>query len=137
MNKMHPRIGIGVFVWKGNSFLIGLRKSKHGKDTWGLPGGHLEFGETPEQCAKREVKEETNLDISKPTFYNLTNDIFKETNTHYVTLFYSAKIKHGEPQVCEPEKLVEWKWVNWEALPSPLFLPLENLKIYEKKASHH
>jgi len=33
----------------------------------------------------------------------------------------------GTPEVCEPDKCARWEWFSWDALPSPLFLPVENL----------
>jgi 8-oxo-dGTP diphosphatase len=62
---MNPvvRVGIGVFVWKDGKFLMGKRLGSHGSGTWSIPGGHLEFDETWQQCAVREVLEETGLKI--------------------------------------------------------------------------
>ena len=53
------RVGVGVFVWRDGRFIMGQRLGSHGANTWSVPGGHLEFGESWEDCAIREVKEET------------------------------------------------------------------------------
>lgn len=74
------------------------------KGTWSLPGGHLEFGETFEQCAKREVAEETGQDIEDVEFITATETMFVAENKHYVTVFVSAFARlspNGEPQ--EPQ----------------------------------
>jgi 8-oxo-dGTP diphosphatase len=63
-----PKVGVGVFIIKDKKILMGKRINSHGEGTWSLPGGHLEFFETFEDCAKREVMEETGLKISN--FYN-------------------------------------------------------------------
>ena len=65
---------------------MGKRKGSHGEGTWSVPGGHLEFGETIENCAKREVYEETGLVITDVTVAGITNDIFSEEETHYITI---------------------------------------------------
>ena len=58
------RVGVGIYIFnQEHQVLLGQRKSVHGYGCWCPPGGHLEFGETNEQAAIREVKEETNLDI--------------------------------------------------------------------------
>lgn len=67
-----------------------------------LPGGHLEFGETPEACAVREVLEETGLEISEADvrFVTATNDIFEAEGKHYVTLFMACRVPDdAQPQV--------------------------------------
>lgn len=114
MNKINfPKVGVAVIIVKNNKILVGKRKSFHGKGTWHPPGGHLEFGEKPEECVKREVKEETDIEIEHPEFITFTNDIFPYKK-HYITLWFIAKWKRGEAKVMEPEKCEEWKWVSFE-----------------------
>ena len=67
--------------------LLGHRLGSIGAGTWGLPGGHLEFGETFEHCAVRETFEETAVKILPPIFLTATNGIMPEDNAHYVTIF--------------------------------------------------
>ena len=58
----HPRVGVGVIVTKADRVLLIKRKGVHGQGTWSTPGGHLEYGESPEGCAARETLEETGVD---------------------------------------------------------------------------
>ena len=58
MNEHRPKVGIGVIIQKDGKLLMGQRRGAHGADTWCPPGGHLEFGETWESCARRETREE-------------------------------------------------------------------------------
>ena len=122
-----PKVGIGVFVIKDKKILMGQRINAHGDGTWSLPGGHLEFFETFEDCAKREVMEETGLNIIDVTFATATNDMFKKENKHYITIFVKSKNSEGVAKVMEPNKCLKWDWFDWANLPKPLFLPLENL----------
>ena len=77
MNRLLiPRIGIGVIAQNSDDLIIlGKRKNAHGDGEWAPPGGHLEFGETPIECAIRELKEETGLILQNPEEITFTNDI--------------------------------------------------------------
>ena len=77
-----PRVGVAILVTKENQVLLMKRKGIHGHGTWSTPGGHLEFGESPEQGAAREAKEEVGLDVVDIRFRAVTNDLFEETGKH-------------------------------------------------------
>jgi len=126
MNK-EVRVGVGVIIWRNNRILLGQRIGSHGAETWATPGGHLEVDESIEECAQREVLEETGLVVNSVTKLGFTNDIFEKEKKHYVTLFVAASSDAGEPQVTEPDKCRQWKWCKLDELPEPLFLPLVNL----------
>lgn len=124
----HPRVGIGVIVMRDGKVLMQKRKSKHGQGTWAFPGGHLEFGETPEKCAVRETQEEAGITLMNPRRGPYTNDVHETEGKHYITLFILSKSSVGEPRVCEPEKCEQWKWFDWNKMPDPLFLPIVHLR---------
>ncbi len=126
MEYERPKVGLGIIVVRNGKVLIGKRIGSHGSETWQLAGGHLEKFETWQECAAREVMEETGLTITTSRFVGVTNDIMREENRHYITLFVQADCPSGEPIVCEPDKCRGWQWFIWEELPSPLFLPLQN-----------
>ena len=63
---------------------------KNERDEWDLPGGKISFGENPEDCLVREVKEETNLVIGDLNFHRLLNVNFNDVNIFLVV--YKAKI---------------------------------------------
>lgn len=123
-----PRVGVAVFVLRGGRFLLGRRRGAHGAGAWALPGGHLEFGESIEACARREVAEETGLVLTNIRLGPYSNDHFVAEGRHYVTLFVLADAPGGEPTLREPEKCDGWEWRSWSELPEPLFLPLRSLK---------
>jgi 8-oxo-dGTP diphosphatase len=129
-----PKVGVAIFIRNGNEILLGYRLSKLGKDTWGLPGGKLDFGEDLKECAKRELKEETNLDVEIEDMYlkGVTNAIF-DNETHYITVIYETERYSGELKVMEPEKCAKWEWFDFSItdngkrdIPINLFLPLKN-----------
>lgn len=122
-----PAVGVAVIICKGDEILLGLRLAGHGAGSWQFPGGHLEFGEAIEACARREVLEETGLELGAVRRGPYTNDIFRAEQRHYITLFALADYIGGTPQVYEPDKCARWAWFRWDALPQRLFLPIENL----------
>lgn len=122
------KLGIGVLLINQGKVLLGHRIGSHGANTWGLPGGHLGFGESFEDCAIRETKEETNLDISDLNYVTVINDLLEEEGKHYVSLFFQTKQFSGELKLNEPEKCLTWQWFDWNDLPEPLFTPLASFK---------
>ncbi|WP_052878369.1 nucleotide triphosphate diphosphatase NUDT15 [Vibrio coralliirubri] len=121
------RVGVAAVILREGRVLLGERIGSHGAHTWATPGGHLEWSESIEECAKRETLEETGLVVSGFEKLSFTNDIFEKENKHYITLFVVASDVSGEPQVTEPDKCKQWKWFKLDELPEPLFLPLTNL----------
>ena len=76
----HPRVGVGAILVRNGKVLMGKRKNAHGEGSWALPGGHLEFGESLEECATRETYEETGIIISATDFIPVssTNDFHRK-----------------------------------------------------------
>lgn len=115
-----PRVGIGVMVFKNGKILLGLRKGRFGNGEWHFPGGHLEYMESFETCARRETLEEAGIELENIRWCYLGN-INIYAPRHYVQIGMIADWKSGEPKVMEPEKCSQWKWFSLDALPSPLF----------------
>ena len=122
-----PAIGVGIIITKGDQVLLLKRKYVHGDGSWSTPGGHLEFGESLEECAIREAKEETAVDITDVKFRAITNDVFERDGMHYITIWMEGRYLSGEPVVNDPHEMAEVGWFAWDALPETLFLPLQNL----------
>ena len=118
-----PRVGVGCIVVRENKML--MVKTRRGG--WSTPGGHLEFGESPSECAVRESKEEAGVTLSNVEFVAVTNDVFSDTGPHYVTIWMRAEADSFDTSISDTEEVVEAAWFAPDALPSPLFLYLENL----------
>ena len=122
---MRPGVGVGVMIKREGKVLLQLRKGAHGEGTWCFPGGHMEYGETPEQTAEREAKEEINVEIKNAKVVGVTNDIMHSEKKHYITLFVEAEYAGGEARIND-SSVSEIKWFSPNELPQPLFLPVKN-----------
>lgn len=125
------KVGIGVMVFKDGKVLLHKRKASHGTGEYSFPGGHLEYMESFEQCAKRETQEEAGIEIQNVRFQYLAN-VTHYAPKHYVHVGLIADWKSGEPTIMEPEKCEGWDWYSLENLPQPLFkmcqMAFDNLK---------
>ena len=128
MDIPRPKVGVAVVIRKDGKVLLGKRKNAHGDGTWAFPGGHLEWHEAIEDCAKRETQEETGITIKNIQIGPYTNDFFEKENKHYITLFVIADYDAGEVQIMEPEKCEAWEWFDWDNFPKPLFEPIQKLR---------
>jgi 8-oxo-dGTP diphosphatase len=107
---------------------MGQRLGKHGAGSWSVPGGWLEYGESFEDAAKREALEETGLKVTNVRFMALTNNIFEAERIHSLTIWMEGDWTGGEPTILEPDKFIRQQWHTFGDLPSPLFLPWDELK---------
>lgn len=109
-------------VFKDGKVLLSKRKGSHGEGEYAFPGGHLEYMESFEDCARREVLEECGIAITNLRFQLLAN-ITAYAPKHYVHVGIVADWESGEPQVLEPDKSESWGWYDPEHPPEPLFTP--------------
>jgi 8-oxo-dGTP diphosphatase len=111
------QVGVGAVLMEHGRVLVMRRAGGHGAGTWGVPGGHQEFGETPEDAAVREVAEETGLVVAPSARLGFTDDPMPEIGRHYVTLFIACTRLGGRPRLMEPDKATELAWMT----PGELF----------------
>lgn len=138
MNK-HIQVGIGVMILHKHHILMGHRRQNavdtggiYEPDSWCLPGGKQEYHETILEAAKREVKEETNLDIEELEVFHVVDDFQKDR--HFVTIQIIAHKYSGELQVKEPDKQDQWQWFDLDWLPQHIYSPSQKfIQLYLQK----
>lgn len=128
MENNRPMVWVWVIVMKDNKVLLWKRKWDHGNNLYWFPGWHLEFWEEIIDCAKRETLEETNIEVQNEQIIWTTNDIFKDKNKHYITIFVLCEYKNWEVTVMEKDKCESWDWIEWDKIPENIFLPIKNLQ---------
>lgn len=122
MEEPRVKVGIGVTIFKNGKVLLGRRKVKgHDENVYASPGGHLEFGESFEDCVRREVMEETGMEVDNIRLVTFAN-LLHWPGKHYVDVGFDADWKAGEPQLLEPDKCDHWGWYDIDNLPQPLMM---------------
>jgi 8-oxo-dGTP diphosphatase len=129
MKKKTVGAGFGVILERNGEILLGRRhKSPDKADSvfksagvWSLPGGKLDWGESLEEGAIREVMEETGIKIYNPQVISVHN--CKNEYAHFVTIGMTAKKWTGKAKVMEPDEITEWKWFNLDKLPKERYFP--------------
>jgi ADP-ribose pyrophosphatase YjhB (NUDIX family) len=114
----HPRVGVGAIVWRGNEVLMIRRANPPRAGQWSLPGGAQELGETIAEAAKREVFEETGLDIAVTDVVTVVDMIERDANGkirfHYVLVDVNAEWVAGEPKAATDAQ--DACWISVEGL---------------------
>lgn len=127
MNR-RPKIGVAVIIPRDGRILVGKRSGGKGPGSWSVPGGHLEFGETFEQCARREAREEIGVELDEVRYLHVTNDPMPEFDDHSVTIWMLATGFSGEVTNASPREHERWEWHPLSSVPEPLFPSLANLR---------
>jgi 8-oxo-dGTP diphosphatase len=123
-SNRRPQVGMGVLVMRRGRVLLGRRRGSHGAGFYAAPGGHIEFGESFEEAAKREVREETGLRITALKLLSVGNYIFTRDGIelHYIDVDFVCEAPEGEVELLEPDKCEGWDWYDLDHLPQPIFV---------------
>jgi len=95
----YPQVAVGVIVFKEGKILLVKRFKDPQKETWAIPGGSVNLGETLQEAAEREIKEETGIKVKakKPihTFDLIERDEKGKIRFHYVVIDLEADYVSG------------------------------------------
>ena len=103
------KAGATCILEKDNKILLGKRNINPEKGKWGLPGGHIDVGETAVESIRREVKEETGLKIKNLNFLFYHDEFLPKLLAHNLALVF-----HGIPEGKEKinSEVTEQKWFS-------------------------
>lgn len=119
---MKMRMSTLCYIEKDEQYLMlhrVVKKNDVNKDKWIGVGGHFEYGESPEDCVLREVKEETGYTLTSYRYRGLVTFVFADVEMEYMSLF-TADGFEGEPIECD-EGVLEWVPIK----------EIDNLNIWE------
>ncbi|MDD2644390.1 MAG: NUDIX hydrolase [Methanobacteriaceae archaeon] len=87
-----PSITVDIFIYNENKdFILIKRKNNPFKDCWAFPGGFVDYGETTENAAIREAKEETSIDVNLKKQFKVYSDPLRDPRGHTITVVYLAE----------------------------------------------
>jgi 8-oxo-dGTP diphosphatase len=128
MPTRRPKVGVAILIPRDGQILVGKRRRGAGPGSWSGPGGHIEFGETFEQCARREAREEIGIELDEVRYLHITNDLMPQFDEHSVTIWMLATRISGEVTNASPEEHERWEWHSLANVPEPLFPSLANFR---------
>lgn len=107
-----PVVGVGAVVWRDGRVLLVRRGRPPRLGQWSLPGGGQELGETVEEAARREVREETGLELARVDLLTVV-DLVERTEDgrvryHYTLVDVDADAADGEPVAASDAAAVAW-----------------------------
>ena len=111
---MNPIPAVAVILLKNNEILLVKRKYPPQKGDWTLPAGFMEYFESPEECAIREVKEETNLEIRIKRLYAALPGSY-EMKIQIVLIVYIGEIISGD--LIPGDDAIDARFFPLDALP--------------------
>lgn len=110
-----PVVGLATLFIKNGKILLAERKAGKRQGWMNCPGGHFEWAETFEECAKRETLEETGIKLLECDFLTAANGLALDEDHHYVMIYMLATKWVGE---AKPMEDANGKW-DWYSLPGP------------------
>lgn len=125
-----PIATVGALIYDDDGNILMIRTQKW-SNLWGIPGGKIKRDERSEDALRRELKEETALDITDIRFVLVqdciqSREFYREA--HFILLNYTCRTTGTEPMVTLNEEAQEWRWLKPEdALELPLNTPTRTL----------
>ncbi|HWX49155.1 MAG TPA: NUDIX hydrolase [Roseomonas sp.] len=115
-----PWIGIGVIAFRGEDVLLVRRSKPPRQGEWSVPGGAQHLGETAEAAARRELREETGIEVGPLTLAvvvdAMSHDQEGRTRFHYTIIDFAGRWVSGEPVA--GDDVSEARWFSPEELPA-------------------
>jgi len=107
-----PIVGVGALIFRRGRILMAQRGKEPLKGVWSLPGGALEVGESLDAGVRREVMEETGLEVTPVKVFEVFERILRDARGaaeyHYVLIDYLCRVTGGTLRAGDDVSRVEW-----------------------------
>jgi len=118
-----PYVGVGCIVIRDGQLLL----VQNQRGFWSTPGGHLDFGESPDVCAARETLEETGISVANVEFVAITNDVLADAGRHYLTVWMRGDADSAPARIGDAAEINQLGWFAPGNLPRPMHIYFQNL----------
>jgi mutator protein MutT len=142
--KDYIGVGVGAVILNDEGKLFMARRGKNVTNepgVWEFPGGKVEFGERLHDAARREIKEEFDIDIEVEELLDAVDHLLPEEGQHWVSPTFICRVKSGEPRIVEPDKCDEICWYAFDEIPGNVSqatkVNLEDYRDYLKRQNRH
>jgi 8-oxo-dGTP diphosphatase len=107
-DKEMPAVMVDAIVEKDNKLLLVTRKKDPYKGSPSFPGGKVDLGEKVEEAVKRELQEETNLQIEPIHILGVYSDPGRDPRGHRISVTFIAKVIDGQERAADDAETVMW-----------------------------
>lgn len=109
------RVGAAAIIEDNKGKILMGKRNVFPKGMWVFPGGGINFGERAEDAVKREIREETGLNVSDAKFFTVYEMIVPENKVHRVIFYFKAKAKDTK-KIKPSTDIEELKWMELDEI---------------------
>ncbi|MFB6158734.1 MAG: NUDIX hydrolase [Candidatus Nanohalobium sp.] len=105
------RVVVNAITTYRGKILLGKKEEKEGhpiSGEWHFPGGHIDEDEEPEEAVKREIKEETGLEVEVHQIVDATANTWRDTEDAPVQIIYHCEAQNNDAEAADDLEKVEW-----------------------------
>lgn len=121
--SQRPNFRVSVIIINEKEEILLVQHKKASRLYWVLPGGRIEYGENFADCAIRELKEETNLDIEFGKVVYLSEAIAPDRSRHIINIYATGKVLGGEMKIGDEPMLNAVKYLPINELETITLYP--------------
>ena len=120
--KDYVGLGVGAVIIRAGKVLMLVRSDacRNNRGLWTIPGGMVEPYERLDAAVRREVREETGLDVTSIEFLAVSDRTFD--GEHWISILYRCETQ-GEPSNAEPGMHTKIAWQHLDRLPENMTAP--------------